>query len=179
MVHRFVGTASKGLTELNLGYTDCETLPLMKLCTALGHHNRTLKRLNLDGPLLPSLNEEHSIYLARTLLASNKSLTALSLKGHHITDSAGSWLAEFLLPHPCLTELDLRRNELTTRGVAAFVRPIAHRRVEALLLLDGNKPTGQTFEEIEDAIAANQGSRNQVVFTSRQDKHSLRAKGPL
>jgi ankyrin repeat protein/Ran GTPase-activating protein (RanGAP) involved in mRNA processing and transport len=167
------------LTELNLGYTDCETLPLMKLCTALGHHNRTLKRLNLDGPLLPSLNEEHSIHLARTLLASNKSLTALSLKGHHITDSAGSWLAEFLLPHPCLTELDLRRNELTTRGVAAFVRPIAHRRVEALLLLDGNKLTGQTFEEIEDAIAANQGSRNQVVFTSRQDKHSLRAKGPL
>jgi len=166
------------LTELNLGYTDCETLPMMKICTALGHHNRTLKRINLDGPLLPSLNEESTVHMARTLLACNTSLTALSLKGHHITDSAGAWLAEFLLPHPTLTELDLRRNELTARGVAAFVRAVAHRRVEALLLLDGNKLRGQTFEEITDAIAENKG-RNQVVFTSRQDKHSLRAKAPL
>jgi ankyrin repeat protein len=168
------------ITDLNLGNTECEQLPLMKICSAVSK-NKYLKRLNLDGPLLRSHNEETTIHLSRTILALNQSLVSLSLKGHHITDTSASWLSEFLLPHPSLTELDLRKNNLTSRGVASFIKPISHRRVECFIPLDGNFLKGATYEEIEYEIqlAKNNGARNNIVFNSRQEKQSLRAKAPL
>ena len=169
-------SVNQTLTELNLGNTDCDMIALLKLSTAL-QNNRILKRLNIDNPLLFSAQEETTIHIARTL-ASNRSLVSISMKGHHMTDSGAAWLAEFLLPNASLTEIDLRRNALSTTAVAGFVRSIAHRPVECLILLDSNLLKGQTFEDIEQAIADNKG-RNTVVWTSRQDKHSLRAKAPL
>lgn len=168
-------SVNESLLDLNLGNTDCDMLALLKLSSAM-QRNRTLKRLNLDNPLLFSAQEETTIHLARSLASS--SLSSLSLKGHHITDSGAAWLAEFLLPNVSLVELDLRRNSLSTTAVAGFVRSIAHRPVECLLLFDGNLLKGQTFEDIQQAIADNKG-RNTVVWTSTQDKHSLRAKAPL
>lgn len=169
-------TVNESLTELNLGNTDCDMIALLKISTAL-QSNRTLKRLNIDNPLLFSAQEETTIHLARSL-AINRSLISISMKGHHMTNSGAAWLAEFLLPNVSLTEIDLRRNALSTTAMAGFVRSIAHRPVECLILADGNLLKGQTFEEIEQAIADNKG-RNMVVWTSRQDKHSLRAKAPL
>ena len=167
------------LLELNLGNVECETLSLMKIATSL-QSNHTLKRLNLDSPLLYSCQEETTIHLARSL-ALNTSLIALSLKGHHLTDDGARWIAHYILPNSHLTDINLSRNQLTTTGVKHFIPTLAHRRVECLITLDGNLLTGQTFEEIEEAIqdAKEQRARNTIVFNSRQDRHSLRAKAPL
>jgi ankyrin repeat protein len=167
------------LTDLNLGNTDCETLSLMKLATAL-QTNRTLKRLNLDSPLLYSYQEETTIHLARCL-GMNQGLVSLSLKGHRLSDAGAQWLAEYLIRNTTLTDISLARNGLTTTGVSYFVKPIAYRKVECLINFDGNILTGQRFTDINDQIAdcKEARARNTVVWTSKLDRHSLRAKAPL
>lgn len=170
---------NRTLTDVHLGNTDMDQLSLMKIATALTS-NSTLKRLNLDTPLLTSLQEETTIYLSRCL-AQNHGLVSLSLKGHKLTDSGAEWLSQFLSSNRTIQELNLARNSLTTTAVAGFVRAIAWRPVECLIQLEGTLLTGQDFDEVHDAIAAvkEEGARNTIVFNSRFEKHSLRAKAPL
>jgi len=161
------------LTSLDVGGTDAGTVSLVKFATAL-RSNTALTELNLNSPLLTSVQEETTIHLS-TAIAENTALKRLSLARHGIRDHGAEWIADALKRNVAIQFLDLSSNRLTTTGVASLIVALQHRVVGCKVALACNFLRSQLQDDIDTALEGDAGVSNKVEYFTDLDQHSLTA----
>ncbi|RHY33558.1 hypothetical protein DYB32_001557, partial [Aphanomyces invadans] len=109
---------NSNLADLDIGDTDIGHGSLIAISGAL-RHNTALARINLDNPVLKTLEEEALQHVGK-MLQVNATLTHVSLCKHQITDVGAQVLAERLLDNHTLTCLHLRANRIGGFGSEAL-----------------------------------------------------------
>jgi Ran GTPase-activating protein (RanGAP) involved in mRNA processing and transport len=155
------------LTEVDLGSTDLGTVTLMKLASAI-RADAQVQKLNINNPLLYSLEEETTIAISKAIGA-NTTLKELYMQRHRMQDYGASWLAQYLVMNSSLELVDLRCNQLTATGVATLVTALSKRSVGCSIRLDGNKLKGREHDEIIDAIQEADDQNTPVKVTFKSD----------
>ncbi len=102
---------------------------IIALCTTLAEHNRTVRALQLDAPLLQRPQHDTATHLARALSA-NAMLSEVSLAKHGMVDSCLEVLVQFgLTAKGCaVSALSLRCNRLSPLAGAWKLFCEQHRR---------------------------------------------------
>ncbi|ETV89742.1 hypothetical protein H257_00907 [Aphanomyces astaci] len=111
------------LQDIDIGDTDIGHGSLIAISGAL-RHNTALKRINLDNPVLKTLEvvfeQEEALQHVAKMLQANHTLTHVSLCKHQITDVGAQVLAERLLDNKRLTSLHLGANRIGGFGSEAL-----------------------------------------------------------
>ncbi|TMW62500.1 hypothetical protein Poli38472_005118 [Pythium oligandrum] len=106
------------LQDLDVGNTELEVENLIAIASAL-RTNRSLHTLNLDNPVVRTMEEEAIQHIGK-MLQVNETLTSLSLCKHQLTDYGAQVLAEHLLDNQTLQRLVLRANQIGSTGASAI-----------------------------------------------------------
>lgn len=108
-------TASKTLEELFLADAELDMDVLVAMATALLTTEAKLQVLDLENPRISTVQEEHTVHLARALRR-NTSLRELRLGKQKMRDEGLRQLVSFLVENKTLQVLDLRCNDLGVDG---------------------------------------------------------------
>jgi Ran GTPase-activating protein (RanGAP) involved in mRNA processing and transport len=103
------------LQELNLEETQIEIDALIALAAVLHVSNTTLRSLNVSGPSLFTLQEEHTTHFG-LMLRMNTGLKRIHLGRHQMYDSGVGVMVHYLVQNRTLRALDLRSNQIGWRG---------------------------------------------------------------
>jgi Ran GTPase-activating protein (RanGAP) involved in mRNA processing and transport len=156
------------LEALDIGHTDMKQNALVKIAIAL-RNNTSLRLLNVDSPLLNSLQEQTTIHFARAL-RENSTLESLSMAKHGIRDHGAKWLAEALKLNSTLQAVNLSCNRIGTSGVAALAEALLARATPCIINLSSCPLRGQELTEINDVV--NRDNRDDVsTVTFQTDGH--------
>ncbi|XP_069069296.1 leucine-rich repeat-containing protein 34 isoform X1 [Pleurodeles waltl] len=139
------------LEELDLGDCDLHTQSLIALATVL-NQNRTIKSLNVNRPILYSLQEEIAIHFA-TMLEVNYCLQELHLSKHELTDTAIERLCEGLENNFTLRFLDLSCNRITRDGVKCLAKLLKQNTALEILDLSSNRMEDDGAMHLAEALS--------------------------
>jgi Ran GTPase-activating protein (RanGAP) involved in mRNA processing and transport len=103
------------LQELNLEDTQIEIDALIALAAVLHVSNTTLRSVNVSGPSLFTLQEEHTTHFG-LMLRMNTGLKSIHLGRHQMYDSGVAVMVHYLVQNRTLRALDLRSNQIGWRG---------------------------------------------------------------
>ncbi|NXS56587.1 LRC34 protein, partial [Brachypteracias leptosomus] len=124
------------LEKLDLG--DCDMGPqcLIAIATALTH-NKSIKAINLNRPLLYSHEEETTVHVS-LMLKTNSSLVELHLGKHDMKNFGVEQLCEALYKNSSLRYLDLSCNKITCDGVKFLGELLKQNQALEILDLSAN-----------------------------------------
>ncbi|OQR89362.1 hypothetical protein THRCLA_09775 [Thraustotheca clavata] len=139
------------LEQVDIGDTEFGHGSLIAMATALTK-NRTLKSINLDNPVVKTLEEEALQHIAK-MLQNNKSLQHISLCKHNMTDVGAQVLAERLLENRTLTSLHLRANKIGGFGSEAIAALLLSGSNIIELDLSANRMCNEGAEAFETVLS--------------------------
>ncbi|KDO32486.1 hypothetical protein SPRG_02963 [Saprolegnia parasitica CBS 223.65] len=142
------------LEALDIGDTDLGHGSLIAMATALSL-NESISSINLDNPLLRTLEEEALQHLGK-MLQNNSTLTHVSLCKHHISDIGAQVLAERLLDNKTLTSLHLRANKIGGFGSEALAALLLSGSRIVELDLTANRMTDEGAKAFETVLSASE-----------------------
>ena len=160
---------NKTLTYLNLSNIHMNTASLIQLIITL-KDNKHLNNINIDNPLLYSLQEETTVHLSKLLQYDNNNIEYISLAKHNIKDFGCRWLANSLKFNKSLKEINLSCNKITNDGVLLLIHALAIRNRSCIINLSNcylrNQPIDQIILHIEKY---NQSKETNFTFTYDTD----------
>ncbi|NXQ64608.1 LRC34 protein, partial [Anthoscopus minutus] len=124
------------LEKLDLGDCDLGLQCLTATAIALTH-NKSLKAINLNRPLLFSQQEETTVHIAR-MLRSNSSLVELHLGKHEMKNFGVKQLCDALYENSSLRYLDLSCNNIICDGVKFLGNLLKRNQTLEILDLNAN-----------------------------------------
>ncbi|XP_069474637.1 leucine-rich repeat-containing protein 34 isoform X6 [Ambystoma mexicanum] len=142
---------NSSLEELDLGDCDLHTQSLIALATVL-IQNRTIKSLNVNRPILYSLQEEVTIHFSG-MLEVNYCLQELHLSKHEMSDVAVERLCEGLERNFTLRFLDLSCNRITCDGVKCLATLLKQNTALEILDLSSNRMEDDGAMHLGDALS--------------------------
>ncbi|KAL1006543.1 hypothetical protein UPYG_G00073640 [Umbra pygmaea] len=125
------------LQELDMADSDMGTHSVIAFAIALSN-NKSLRSVNISGPLLFSNMEETTVHLSRMLLV-NQSLRELHLGKMGMTDFGVERLTEALKTNYSLKYLDLRCNRVTRDGARSLAEVLKNNGTLEILDLASNR----------------------------------------
>ncbi|NWR70218.1 LRC34 protein, partial [Centropus unirufus] len=125
------------LEKLDLGDCDLGMKCLIAIATALAQ-NRSVKAINLNRPLLYSLEEETTAHIARAL-KNNSSLVELHLCKHDMKTFGVKRLCEALYENSSLRYLDLSCNNIICDGAKFLAQLLKWNKTLEILDLNANR----------------------------------------
>nr|XP_033815577.1 leucine-rich repeat-containing protein 34 isoform X1 [Geotrypetes seraphini]XP_033815578.1 leucine-rich repeat-containing protein 34 isoform X1 [Geotrypetes seraphini]XP_033815579.1 leucine-rich repeat-containing protein 34 isoform X1 [Geotrypetes seraphini] len=140
------------LEELDLGDCDLDTQSLIALTTVL-NQNKNILAINLNRPLLHSLQEETTDHIAY-MLRRNSFLRELHLSKHGMTDYGVKCLYDALQENATLQYLDLSCNRITRDGVKWLAKLLEQNTALEILDLTSNRMEDDGAVYLSEAIAA-------------------------
>ncbi|OQR98228.1 hypothetical protein ACHHYP_08988, partial [Achlya hypogyna] len=167
------------LEELDMGDTDLGHGSLIAMATALSL-NESLRSINLDNPLLRTLEEEALQHIGK-MLQNNATLRHVSLCKHNITDVGAQVLAERLLDNKTLTSLHLRANKIGGFGSEALAALLLSGSSIVDLDLTANRMTDEGAQAFETVLGASETMQTLCIgYNSIEDNGLARiARGVL
>eukprot|EP01135_Chromosphaera_perkinsii_P003160 Nk52_evm49s236 gene=Nk52_evmTU49s236 len=125
------------LQHLDLGLCDLDLDSIIAFATVL-NYNSTLKGINLDRPLLKSLQEETTVHISK-MLRVNTNLEYLSLRNHGIGNFGAEQLSIGLSYNRCLATLDLSSNSISRDGMKAIAEVLSRNDTLQNLIMTSNR----------------------------------------
>jgi len=144
-------TGSPTLQVLDLSDTQIGPHTLTRVAQMMKRPSALLE-LYLDRPMVSSLGEETTMHIAEAIPYCR--LEKLSLARHQITDTSVAWIADGLARNNTITELNLRGNRITIRGVVEIARALKSRPTPCFVNLDFNDLESELFDELDAVLAA-------------------------
>uniref|UniRef100_A0A8D0FPY0 Leucine rich repeat containing 34 n=1 Tax=Strix occidentalis caurina TaxID=311401 RepID=A0A8D0FPY0_STROC len=139
------------LEKLDLGDCDMGMQCLIAIATALTH-NKSVKAINLNRPLLYSQEEETTVHVA-LMLKSNSSLVELHLCKHEMKNFGVDRLCEALYENSSLRYLDLSCNKITHDGVKFLGELLKRNQTLEILDLNANRIEDDGANYLSEALA--------------------------
>ncbi|NXF67209.1 LRC34 protein, partial [Ciccaba nigrolineata] len=139
------------LEKLDLGDCDMGMQCLIAIATALTH-NKSVKAINLNRPLLYSQEEETTVHVA-LMLKSNSSLVELHLCKHEMKNFGVERLCEALYENSSLRYLDLSCNKITHDGVKFLGELLKRNQTLEILDLNANRIEDDGANYLSEALA--------------------------
>ncbi|NXI43397.1 LRC34 protein, partial [Galbula dea] len=139
------------LEKLDLGDCDMGMECLIAIATALTH-NKSLKAINLNRPLLYSQEEETTVHVA-LMLQTNSSLVELHLSKHEMKTFGVERLCEGLYGNSSLRYLDLSCNKITRDDVKCLGELLKQNQTLAILDLNANRIEDEGAMYLSEALA--------------------------
>ncbi|XP_013070074.1 leucine-rich repeat-containing protein 34-like isoform X1 [Biomphalaria glabrata] len=138
------------LENLDIGDADLTIECLIALATVL-RENKTLKALNVNRPILWTVQEEPTDHFTR-MIKVNKGLRELHMQKYNMRDFGASRLAENLVFNTTLTYLDLSCNRITRDGVKELAKVLKLNTPLKILDLGFNRLEDDGAMHLADAI---------------------------
>ncbi|XP_071608793.1 leucine-rich repeat-containing protein 34 isoform X1 [Heliangelus exortis] len=140
------------LEKLDLGDCDVGTQCLIATAIAL-NHNKSVKAINLNRPLLYSQEEETTVHIA--LMLKNKSpLVELHLCKHEMKNFGVERLCEALYENSSLRYLNLGCNKITRDGAKFLGELLKRNQTLAILDLQANRIEDDGAIYLSEALAS-------------------------
>ena len=152
------------LRELDLGDCDLKTESIIALSTVL-HQNKHLRALNLNRPVVFSLQEEVTIHIGR-MLRVNQTLRELHLAKFDIRDFGVERLCEALRENYSLVYLNLTCNRISRDGAAVLASLLRRNTSLEILDLSYNRIQSDGAKHLSAALAASNSNLKALVLVS-------------
>ncbi|XP_054839570.1 leucine-rich repeat-containing protein 34 [Eublepharis macularius] len=152
------------LQKLDLGDCDLGTQSLIALATVL-NHNKSIRAINLNRPILYSEEEESTVHLA-LMLRVNSTLLELHLCKHEMKNFGIERLCDALYENCSLRYLDLSCNKITRDGVGFLGKLLKRNNTLEILDLSFNRIEDDGAFYLSEALAWHNRTLQALSVTS-------------
>uniref|UniRef100_A0A674JZR1 Leucine rich repeat containing 34 n=1 Tax=Terrapene triunguis TaxID=2587831 RepID=A0A674JZR1_9SAUR len=139
------------LEKLDLGDCDLGTQSLIAIATVMSH-NKAMKALNLNRPILYSQEEETTVHTA-LMMKNNSCLMELHLCKHEMKNFGVERLCDALYENRSLRYLDLSCNKITRDGVKFLGELLKRNQTLEILDLNSNRIEDDGAIYLSEALA--------------------------